>query len=220
MSNSYIPSKDAELDAWALNFKTLIAATPTNYGLVAADATAISAAYTSWHTAFLAATNPSTRTKGTVETKNVQKANMLTVVRGYAATIRANKAVSNELKIGIGLHVADTTRARGCHVPDLRRQAQRADQLRGGRPRQDRHLLRPLDQRQGRGRPVEPGRLRGDRGVSNNQSRPKSWVRSPQSDPTQDAGPRTQDPPPVGATIHDDQRDPCRAGARQQAGQA
>ena len=69
---SYIPSKDAQLDDWALNFKTLIAATPTNYGLVAADATAITNAYTSWHTAFLAATNPSTRTKATVgEISNV-----------------------------------------------------------------------------------------------------------------------------------------------------
>lgn len=107
---SYIPSKDAQLDDWALNFKTLIAATPTNYGLVTADATAITNAYTSWHTAFLAATNPTTRTKATVETKNVQKANLLSVVRGYAATIRANKGVTNELKIGIGLHVPDTSR--------------------------------------------------------------------------------------------------------------
>jgi hypothetical protein len=109
MGNSYIPSRDADLDTWALNFKTLIAATPTNYGLVAADGTAITNAFNSWHTAYLAAVNPSTRTHGTVETKNLQKANLLSVVRGYAATIRANKAVSNELKLGLGLHIADST---------------------------------------------------------------------------------------------------------------
>lgn len=105
---SYIPTRDSELDPWLLNFKTLIAATPTNYGLVAADATAIGNAYTAWHTAFLAATNPTTRTRATVMTKNEQKVTVLGVVRGYAATIRANRAVTDELKIGLGLHIRDT----------------------------------------------------------------------------------------------------------------
>ncbi|MEK6702935.1 MAG: hypothetical protein AABZ53_11770 [Planctomycetota bacterium] len=105
---NYIPARDADLDAWLANFKTLIAATPTNYGLVAADGTAITTAYTNWHNAFLAATNPTTRTEATVSTKNTQKALTLTLVRGYAATIRVNAAVSDALKIGLGLHVKDT----------------------------------------------------------------------------------------------------------------
>jgi hypothetical protein len=108
MGSSYIPTRDSDLDTWALNFKTLIAATPTDYGLQAADATAITNSFNSWHSAYLAAVNPSTRTKGTVDAKNQQKTSMLGVIRGYAATIRANRAVSNELKIGIGLHIPDT----------------------------------------------------------------------------------------------------------------
>ncbi|MGE3109676.1 MAG: hypothetical protein AB7G11_08330 [Phycisphaerales bacterium] len=108
MATSYIPSRDSELDLWVLNFSTLITAAPVTYGLVAADATAISNAYTAWHAAFLAASNPSTRTRATVMAKNEQKATILAVVRGYAATIRANRAVSDELKIGLGLHVRDT----------------------------------------------------------------------------------------------------------------
>jgi hypothetical protein len=107
MSN-YLPSRDADLDTWIANFKTLIAATPTNYGLQAADGTAITNSFNSWHTAFLAATNPTTRTQATVQTKNQQKALVLSVVRGYAATIRANAAVSDALKIGLGLHIRDT----------------------------------------------------------------------------------------------------------------
>ena len=39
MANDFIPTRDAELDTWLLNFKTLIAANPANYGLVAGDAT-------------------------------------------------------------------------------------------------------------------------------------------------------------------------------------
>ena len=109
MGSSYLPTRDPELDSWLNNFQTLIAATPTNYGLVTSDATAITAAYTSWHLAYQAAVNPSTRTHGTVATKNTQKRNVTSVVRGYAATIRANRAVSDALKIGIGLHVRDTS---------------------------------------------------------------------------------------------------------------
>lgn len=105
----YLPQRDADLDVWALNFSTLITAAPATYGLVAADATAISNAFNSWHAAFLAATNPSTRTAGTVATKNIQKANLLTVVRGYAATIRANRAVTDASKMNLGLHVRDTS---------------------------------------------------------------------------------------------------------------
>ena len=108
MGSSYIPSREADMDAWLLNFKTLIVASPTSYGLVTADGTAISAAYSAWNAAYLAATNPTTRTKATVQTKNQQKANVLSVVRGYAATIRANRAVSDALKIGIGLHIHDS----------------------------------------------------------------------------------------------------------------
>ena len=104
---NYIPSRDADLDAWANNFKTLIAATPTNYGLTAADGTAISNSFNAWHTAFLNATNPTTRTRATVAAKNDQKRLMLGVLRGYAATIRANAAVTPALKIGLGLHVRD-----------------------------------------------------------------------------------------------------------------
>lgn len=106
--SNYLPTRDADLDTWLLNFQTLIAANPTNYGLVASDATAITSAFNAWHTAYLAATNPSTRTTATIATKNQQKRNVLIVVRGYAATIRANQAVSAALKLGLGLHIPDT----------------------------------------------------------------------------------------------------------------
>lgn len=104
---SWIPTIDTELDPFVNNFATLIAATPTNYGLVAADGLALTSAYNSWHAAFLAATNPTTRTKGTVATKNTQKVNVLGVVRRYATLIRANLGVSDALKVGLGLNIRD-----------------------------------------------------------------------------------------------------------------
>src|SRR3954470_13564670 len=102
-TGSWIPTSDPLLDPFANNFQTLIAANPTAYALVAADATSITAAYNSYHLAFLAATNPTTRTKATVATKNVQKANVLGVVRRYGATIRTNHGISDALKIGLGI---------------------------------------------------------------------------------------------------------------------
>ena len=108
MSSDFIPSRDAELEAWLLNFKTLIAATPTNYGLVTADATAITASYTAWHTAYVAATTPTTRNHITIAAKDAQKILTVDVVRTYSNTIRANTAVSDSLKLGLGLNVHDT----------------------------------------------------------------------------------------------------------------
>ncbi|MEK6701541.1 MAG: hypothetical protein AABZ53_04710, partial [Planctomycetota bacterium] len=109
MPSTYLPSRDADLESWLQNFKTLIAAAPGAYGLAAGDATAITAAYTSWHAAYLAAVNPTTRTRATVSTKNTQRQIVLSLVRGYAATIRVNAAVGDALKIGLGLHVHATT---------------------------------------------------------------------------------------------------------------
>lgn len=94
---SRIPTVDTALDPFINNFQTLIAATPTNYGLVAADATAITAAYTSWHAAFVAAHQPhhAHEGDGAVATKNTQRVNVLGVVGRYATIIRANLGVSD-----------------------------------------------------------------------------------------------------------------------------
>lgn len=52
------PDKDQDLDAWSQNFDTKITATPTAYGLVAADATAFHALATDYATRLTTATNP------------------------------------------------------------------------------------------------------------------------------------------------------------------
>lgn len=109
MPGDFIPSRDSQLDSWLLNFKTLIAANPASYGLVSGDATSITNSFNAWHAAYLAATNPTTRTHVTIAAKDAQKILTVDVVRTYATTIRANTAVSNDLKLGLGLRIADTT---------------------------------------------------------------------------------------------------------------
>ncbi len=109
MGRSYIPAKDADFENWANNFQTLIAAAPATYGLVAADATAITAQYTTWHSAYLLIINPATKTKTTVDAKNVARNAATVVFRAYATQIRANLGVSDANKIALGVPPRDPT---------------------------------------------------------------------------------------------------------------
>lgn len=106
---SYIPSKDAELDVWCENFATYIKGDPAAYGLSAADAVVIENQYIIFHDAYVAAVNPSTRTKLTVAEKDGEKVTLLQIVRSYAAQIRANQGVSDQAKAAIGLNIPDPT---------------------------------------------------------------------------------------------------------------
>jgi hypothetical protein len=111
MSTPYIPAKDADFDAWALNFETVIAASPATYGLAAGDAAAITNSYNLWHAAFLLLLSPSTKTSPNVANKDVQKAAALIVFRGYAQIIQNNLGVSNTAKSAAGLTIKATGRA-------------------------------------------------------------------------------------------------------------
>lgn len=105
MPTSYMPNRDADLSAWMLNFATLIAVDPTDYGLVAGDATAITAAQAAFTAALATATDPSTRTAATIAAKDAARAAAETTLRAYAQRIKANPAVTNEQRVDLGLTV-------------------------------------------------------------------------------------------------------------------
>lgn len=105
MASSYIPSTDAGFSAWITNFSSLITASPTTYGLIAGDATAIAAQATSYNAALTVATDPSTRTPSAVAAKDAAKAEALAVVRPYAVQISLNPGVSDEDKTAVGVTV-------------------------------------------------------------------------------------------------------------------
>lgn len=108
--NPYIPAKNADFQSWLLNFSTLLTANPTNYGLVAGDATIVAGVYTTWHAAFLAGTNPATRTSVTVAAMQTARATATATVRLYAQAIAINAGVSDALKVGIGVNPRNPTR--------------------------------------------------------------------------------------------------------------
>lgn len=110
MQPPYIPGPDASFDLWTQNFSTLITAVPADYGLVPGDAVAIAAVVNPFHTAYLAAVNPATRTPAAIAAKDAARTSCESVVRPYAQSISRNPAVTNEDKIGVGVNLPNTAR--------------------------------------------------------------------------------------------------------------
>ena len=67
---SYIPSKEADLKNFGLNFATLTVAAPATYGLVAGDATQIQEAAEDYAAKYDLAVNPATRIAANIDAKN------------------------------------------------------------------------------------------------------------------------------------------------------
>lgn len=109
MPVSYIPTRDTDLDDWASNFSTKITASPGTYGLISADAVAIAAVFATWHTAYLAAIAPATRTPVAVQAKDTAKVGLLSVVRPYAVGISLNQGVLPSDKIAVGVNPRTST---------------------------------------------------------------------------------------------------------------
>jgi len=110
MQAPYLPAPDADFENWFANFSGLITTSPTTYGLVVGDATAIAASYTAWNTAYLAATNPATRTSPTVAAKTAQRISSEAVIRPYATQISRNPAVTNDDKVAVGVNLPNSSR--------------------------------------------------------------------------------------------------------------
>lgn len=110
MQPAYIPAPDADFQAWFLNFSTLLTTAPATYGLVSGDATAVAAKYTAWSTAYVLATNPSTRTSVTIATKDAARSSAEPLLRIYAVQISRNPAVTNGNKTAIGVNLPNASR--------------------------------------------------------------------------------------------------------------
>lgn len=105
MSRDYLPSNDAVLLSWSANFSAKITATPTAYGLVAAQATAYAALDTAFASALATATDPSTRTKATIAAKNTAKSPLKASARDLVKIIQAFPSLTNEQRIDLGITV-------------------------------------------------------------------------------------------------------------------
>jgi hypothetical protein len=100
----FLPAKDADLLAWSSNFSAKITATPTAYGLTAAQATAYGSLHTAFSTALATASNPATRTRGTIAAKDAARDPLKANARDLARIINAFPSITNQQRIDLGLN--------------------------------------------------------------------------------------------------------------------
>lgn len=108
MARDFIPTREAELVTFSTNFKNLITASPTTYGLTAAQATAYGTKHTAWTSAYQTATDPSTRSPSAIIAKDVAKKNVIGEIRMLARIVQATPAVTAQQKSDLGITVRDT----------------------------------------------------------------------------------------------------------------
>jgi len=105
---NYLPTREPNLVAWSNNFSTLISATPTAFGLVAAQATAYAALNTAFVTAYNTIKNNTTRSPANIITKNLAKKNLIASARSLAGIVQKYPSITNAQRSELGLTVPST----------------------------------------------------------------------------------------------------------------
>jgi hypothetical protein len=113
MGKSFFRGTDAEVYTGSAHFSARISATPEAFGLDASRAEAYALLNASYAAAYLAAVDPSRRTRGTVVAKNDAKARLTAMASDLAKAVAAAATVTDAQKVGLGLSV----RARPTPMP-------------------------------------------------------------------------------------------------------
>lgn len=92
---------------WSNTFSTLISATPTAYGLSEAQAASYAGVQEAYSASYALIVEKATRTEPNIATKNAAKEALIEQSRMLARIIQANPAVTDAMKIALGLHVRD-----------------------------------------------------------------------------------------------------------------
>jgi hypothetical protein len=103
------PTADLALKAFSENFDAVITSTPTALGLQASDATAYHGLTLDFGARLSTATDPATRTKGSIAAKSTSKLALLARTRQLAKIIYAHPGVTDQQLADLGLRVRDTT---------------------------------------------------------------------------------------------------------------
>lgn len=103
-SRDFLPAKDADLLAWSANYGSLLTASAAPYGIVPAQASSFVSLQTAFADALETATEPSTRTRGTIAAKNAARTPMKGSARELARIINAYPPITNQQRINLGLN--------------------------------------------------------------------------------------------------------------------
>jgi hypothetical protein len=106
------PAKENELQAWSLNWSTLITAQPTSVGLSAAQATAYAALHATWSAAYALVITPAGNSKANVAAKNLAKENLLNGPGGaweLVDIVQAFPGTTDAMRVELGLRIPDVS---------------------------------------------------------------------------------------------------------------
>jgi hypothetical protein len=109
-----VPLKDSLLVPWSTNFDTRITATPTTFGLTAAQATAYTALhdpFVAGYNAMMAARADGTRSEAQTAIKDAAKTALLAMARELYSFVQANTSVSDADKILLGVKPRDYSKS-------------------------------------------------------------------------------------------------------------
>lgn len=101
----YLPQKDADLLAWSNNMKLLISADAEAFGLSVAQATQYSTAQADFQAKFSLAYNPPTRTRVTVEQKELSKRSLIELTQEFVRIIQATPTVTDDQRRALAITV-------------------------------------------------------------------------------------------------------------------
>ena len=104
---SYLPLTDSGLLNWSENFAAQLAPDPTAFGLTMEEVGAYQQLQGNYDLAYTAATNPSTRGKATIATKNQTRKALITESRRLAMIATNYPATTDAQRLALGLTVRD-----------------------------------------------------------------------------------------------------------------
>jgi hypothetical protein len=106
----FIPNQDAQADVFFQTFANGINSSPSAYQLTSVDAASLLSAAAAFHAALMIASDPATRTKGTIIAKDDARFACEQLVRQYAALIKPNAGITDQNKADIGVPPVNTNR--------------------------------------------------------------------------------------------------------------
>ena len=104
MPRDFLPSENGELLTWATSFSDKISASPTDFGLVAGQATAFASLLSTYSSAYAVSEDPATRTRVTISLRNEAKVPLKAMARDLARIINAFPTITNAQRLELGLN--------------------------------------------------------------------------------------------------------------------
>ena len=106
----FIPSSDADFDAWLQNFVDYVVANAGGLGATPAQVTSLQTAKTDWDAKYPASTTAQAASNAAVQAKADSRAGAELFVRPFVGMLQSNTAVTDAQRQSLGITVRSTSR--------------------------------------------------------------------------------------------------------------